>query len=45
MNLLEEIFWTGLSGALWCITSKLLVEFCIVPVELEDSGCPRREEK
>lgn len=45
MNLLEESFWTGLSGVLWCIASTSLVEFCIVPAELGDSGCPRKVEK
>lgn len=44
INILEEIFWTGLSAALWCIAS-ILVTFSIVLVALEDSGCPRREEK
>lgn len=44
LDILEEIFWTGLSAALWCMASILLVAFCIVLVALEDSGCPRREE-
>lgn len=45
IDLLEETFWTGFSGALWCTASSFTVEFSIVSVATEDTGRPGGEAK